>query len=116
MRSLRAWFALAFCAGAVALSGCQPIAATQAAGSTEPARAAPKVRAIELRLENWPRTVHVQGSLLADETSIVGVRVANRVKEVNVDLGSVVRCGDMLVTLDTEDLDSRVKCHFYSTG
>jgi RND family efflux transporter MFP subunit len=94
---------------AVALSGCQPTAATQAAPSAEPGRVPPKVKVIQLRPRNWPRTVHVQGSFLADEISIVGAKVANRVKEVNVDLGSVVRGGDVLVALETEDLDFRVQ-------
>jgi RND family efflux transporter MFP subunit len=94
---------------ALALSGCQPTAATQAAPSADTGRAPARVKAIELRPSNWPRAVHVQGSLLADETSIVGVRVANRVKQVNVDLGSVVRRGEVLVVLETEDLDFRVK-------
>jgi RND family efflux transporter MFP subunit len=107
--AFRAISASALLLAALTLSGCQPAATTQAASSAESGRVPPRVKAVRLRLESWPRTVHVQGSLLADEISIVGARVANRVQEVNVDLGSVVRCGDVLVALNTEDLDFRVQ-------
>jgi len=93
---------------ATLLTGCHESSTSQAA-SEEPSRLPPKVKVIALRLENWPRMVRVQGNLLADETSIVGAKVANRVKTVEIDLGSVVHQDDILVALDTEDLDFRVQ-------
>jgi RND family efflux transporter MFP subunit len=51
----------------------------------------------------------VQGSLLAHEDSVIGSKLACRVDSVAVDLGSVVKKGDTLVTLDRSELDLRVQ-------
>jgi RND family efflux transporter MFP subunit len=57
----------------------------------------------------WPRTVHVQGSLVEHERVVVGAKVSGRVKEVKVDLGSPVKQGDPLALLEPEDFDYRVE-------
>jgi len=56
-----------------------------------------------IKLSSWPTTVRSQGSLYADEQSIVGAKVAGRVAEVHGDVGDVLKLGDPLVTLDQED-------------
>lgn len=53
--------------------------------------------------------VRLQGSLMGDETVVVGAKVAGRVKEVKVDIGSSAKAGEVLVTLENEDLDLRAK-------
>jgi RND family efflux transporter MFP subunit len=53
--------------------------------------------------------VRTQGSLLGDEHAIIGAKVAGRVREVKVDLGDVVRSGQVLAALDTEEFDLRVE-------
>lgn len=55
------------------------------------------------RRTSWPRHVRVQGSLFADEESVIGAKIAGRIAETNVDLGMVVRPGDGLASLDLED-------------
>jgi RND family efflux transporter MFP subunit len=94
----------------LALLGCQkasgPAAQAPDASSEAPAS---KSKVVSAALSKWPRTVHVQGSLLADECAVIGAKVAGRVKQVNVDVGSTVRRGDTLATLDTEDLELKVK-------
>jgi RND family efflux transporter MFP subunit len=67
------------------------------------------VSVVEARVQEWPRVVRVQGSLLGDEHAVVGTRVAGLVKEVKADLGSVVKLGDVLATLDAEEFDLRVR-------
>jgi RND family efflux transporter MFP subunit len=57
----------------------------------------------------WPRTVRVQGSLLGRERAIVGAKVAGRVKEIPVDLGSVVRAGEVMARLEPEEFDLKVQ-------
>jgi len=47
--------------------------------------------------------MRTQGSLVADEVSVVGARVAGRVAEAPVDLGDITREGDLLVLLDQAD-------------
>ncbi len=89
--------------------GCRQTDAQEA----KPAEAAPSkavhLQVIQVTMRNWPQVVRVQGSLLADEHAVVGAKVAGRVKTVNVDLGSVVRQGDPLIVMDTEDLDLKIK-------
>lgn len=67
------------------------------------------VRVVAARLEAWPLTVRVQGSLLADEDAIIGSKLAGRVESVSVDLGSVVKRGEPLVELDRNELELRVR-------
>ena len=73
--------------------------------TTTPAQV--EVAAAELR--PWPRVVRVQGSLLADEHAVIGTKVAGRVQQVQVDLGSQVAAGDVLATLETEEFDLHVR-------
>jgi RND family efflux transporter MFP subunit len=61
------------------------------------------------RLEPWPETIRVQGSLLAYEDAVVGSKLAGRVASVNVDIGSIVKAGDPLVQLVRTELDLRVQ-------
>ncbi|MHB1037601.1 MAG: efflux RND transporter periplasmic adaptor subunit [Pirellulales bacterium] len=106
--------------GATLFCGCLAVLALlagcryQAADESDPAEAAaaapaPKLKVARVELRHWPRVIRVQGSLLGDERAVVGAKVAGRVKEVGVDLGSVVNQGDPLVALETESLDLAVK-------
>ncbi len=89
--------------------GCRQGGASESKPAEEAAEAPPNVKVVTLQLQNWPRTARVQGSLLADEHSILGAKVAGRVKQVNVDLGSVVRQGEVLVALEPEEFELRVQ-------
>jgi RND family efflux transporter MFP subunit len=91
----------------IALVGCQRH------GPPEAAKAAPasakQVGVVAARLEPWPETIRVQGSLLAYEDSTVGSKLAGRVDKVFVDIGSIVKAGDLLVSLVRSELDLRVQ-------
>ncbi len=65
----------------------------------------PIIRAEVMTVEPqvWPTIVRTQGSLVADEITVVGAKVAGRVVEVNVDLGDQVHEGEPLVMLDREE-------------
>lgn len=63
----------------------------------------------EVRLQTWPETVRVQGSLLADEYAVVGAKVAGRVQTVAFDLGATVERGVPLAVLDQELFVLRVR-------
>jgi RND family efflux transporter MFP subunit len=67
------------------------------------------VRVVTAHREPWPVTVRVQGSLLADEQAVIGSKLAGRVETVNVDLGSVVKRGEVLMCLDRRELKLRVQ-------
>jgi RND family efflux transporter MFP subunit len=60
-------------------------------------------------LRDWPHTVRVQGTLLADEHAVIGAKVAGRVEEVHVDLGTEVEPDDALLTLDTKELEMQIR-------
>ncbi len=79
---------------------------TAASETTAPAK---EVAVAEVRLQTWPSTVRVQGSLLADQRAVVGSKLAGRVETVAVDLGSVVRTGQPMVTLDRRELEAHVR-------
>ena len=83
---------------------------------TAPARAAARAKAQEPRpvrvvaaaVGPLPRTVTVTGTLAADEEVVAGFKVAGRVSEIAVDLGSPVRKGQVLARLDPTDFRLRV--------
>jgi multidrug efflux pump subunit AcrA (membrane-fusion protein) len=83
---------------------------------TTPARAAARaktqeprpVRVVAAAVEPLPRTVTVTGTLAADEEVVAGFKVAGRVSEIAVDLGSTVRKGQVLARLDPTDFCLRV--------
>jgi multidrug efflux pump subunit AcrA (membrane-fusion protein) len=56
----------------------------------------------------WPTIVRTQGSLIADEVTIVGTKVAGRVNDVTFDLGDEVKSGAVLASLDNEDFKLQV--------
>jgi RND family efflux transporter MFP subunit len=70
----------------------------------------PEIEAAVLTLapQPWPTIVRTQGSLVADEVTTVGAKVAGRVVQVHVDLGDVVREGESLVALDQQEFQLQV--------
>ena len=104
---------------AIALAGVVAVAMGGGACKSEPApaRAAPGTNPQEpraVRVEpasegRLPRTVTVTGTLAADEEVVAGFKVAGRVSEIGVDLGSPVRKGQVLARLDATDFRIRVE-------
>jgi membrane fusion protein (multidrug efflux system) len=91
----------------VAIVGCgKQVATNPVSQESVPAKEVAVVRA---RIEPWPLTIPIQGSMLAYEDSVVGSKLAGRVNEIPVDLGSVVRKGDVLMKLVRSELDLRVE-------
>lgn len=67
------------------------------------------VRVVAAAMGRFPRTVTVTGTLAADEEVVAGFKVAGRVSEIAVDLGSPVRKGQVLARLDPTDFRLRVE-------
>src|SRR3990170_171133 len=67
------------------------------------------VHVVAAASERLPRTVIVTGTLAADEEVATGFKVAGRVSEIAVDLGSPVRKGQFLGRLDPADFRFRVE-------
>lgn len=99
------------CLCSFATAGCQNATTPQPANAAAPeATAAPREVAVtEVRLQTWPNTVRVQGSLLADQRAVVGSKLAGRVETVAVDLGSVVSKGQVMVTLDRREMEAHLR-------
>src|SRR5262245_4849607 len=89
----------------VALCGCGLHAPGDTSTKAKARPELPLVKAAVLRIEErpWPAIVKTQGSLVADEVTVVGAKVAGRVAEVRVDLGDVVKADTPLATLDQEE-------------
>ena len=66
------------------------------------------VETIVVHQQPWPTILRSQGTLDADEQSVVGSKVSGRVGQIHVDVGDIVRQGDPLVTLEREDAMLRV--------
>lgn len=91
---------------AVALCGCSARDVDKAAtGTASP----PPVAVFEVAKRVWPRMVRVQGTLLEDESAALGAKVAGRIEQVLVDLGTRVEQGQGIARLDAQDFDLRVR-------
>jgi len=67
-----------------------------------------KAAVISVESADWPTIVRTQGSLIADEMTIVGAKVAGRVREVKFDLGDAVQSGEVLAAIDQDDFRLQV--------
>jgi RND family efflux transporter MFP subunit len=90
------------CCCLFAMAGCSSSAGSPATPEPE---LLPTIDAevITLDLRQWPRAIRSQGSLIANEVTVLGAKVAGRVSEVHVDLGDSVRAGAALVSLNQEE-------------
>ncbi len=61
--------------------------------------------AITIEKSLWPKLVKCQGTLIADEVTTVGAKVAGRIAEVPVDLGDIACQNDVLVQLDPKEFE-----------
>lgn len=67
------------------------------------------LEAVQAQVQRWPRRLRVQGLIAGDEHAVVGTRIAGQVEQVRVDLGSVVKEGEELARLRTQDLELLVQ-------
>ena len=95
-----AWLLL----GATACNRDSPASAAQ----PKPVPVARSVRVVPAAQESIPRTVVASGTLAADEQVVLGVKVAGRLAELGIDLGSRVRKGQVVARIDPGDYRLRV--------
>jgi RND family efflux transporter MFP subunit len=103
-KSVGAW-CLALTAG---ILGCGSHRDSQHAAPTAGAGPPLKAEVIPVEERPWQTVVRSQGSLIADEASTVGAKVAGRVVSVAVDLGDYVHQGDIVAQLDAEELKLQI--------
>src|SRR2546422_3865808 len=81
------------------------------AGAEEPKSKAPAPREVKVTPaaeRALARTVSATGTLAADDQVVLGTKVAGRLAEISVDLGTRVRRGQMIGRLDQSDFKLRV--------
>jgi RND family efflux transporter MFP subunit len=89
-----------------------PVGVVDDTGPTEassPAEAAGQsADTVKVEPRTWKATVRAQGGLVADESTVIGARVAGRIAEVAVEVGQRVRAGDVLIRLEDSELRLRL--------
>jgi multidrug efflux pump subunit AcrA (membrane-fusion protein) len=73
--------------------------------ATPPAPAVP-VQTAKVSVAEWPTAREVVGTVRARNTASVSSRIMAYVRDVRVSQGDTVRAGQVLVTLDSKDLDT----------
>ncbi len=101
---LRAWFAVS--AGAALAVSCSKSSGPQSGAATNAART---VRVAVVTTRPMERVVTVTGSLAAEEAATLSVKVAGRLKNIPVDLGSVVKKGDLIAQVEPRDYELRLQ-------
>ncbi|GLO63565.1 hemolysin D [Vibrio sp. MACH09] len=69
----------------------------------------PEMETVKLQAKAQPIQREFTGTIVADQKAILSARITARVAEVLVDVGNVVKQGDVIMRLDSDDLDARVK-------
>jgi len=93
---------------ALAIVGCQHGAEESTAGKAAVTPTPLKAAVVPVEQRPWQTVIRSQGSLVADESSVVGAKVAGRVVSVSVDLGDYVHQGDVVAQLDENELRLQV--------
>src|SRR5438876_1833844 len=92
-----------------ALGGCQRGPTASAEEKSKPAGPPPReVQVISAVERTLARTVSATGTLAAQDLVVLGTKVAGRLAEITVDLGSRVRHGQVVGKLDQTDFKHRV--------
>jgi RND family efflux transporter MFP subunit len=103
------WPGLPLIAAALLLLGCEQGAGPAAAPTSEAQRQPPRpVRLVPAVEQVTERRVSATGTLAADEQVVLGTKVAGRIGELLVDLGSRVRRDQTVARLDPTDAQLRV--------
>jgi RND family efflux transporter MFP subunit len=110
LRSIRFIAGLLFCALPLLLGACK----SDYQGSTRQSgpggnKAARQVKTARVEETPFGETVTANGTLAAFDQSTAGVKVAGRLSSISVDLGSVVRRGQIIAQIEPNDYKLRVQ-------
>ena len=89
--------------GGIILASCGKPDRLQASGKAEEAERPVSVARSEMRAV--PREISATGSLAAQEQSTLSAKVAGRLERLTVDIGSVLRQGDLVAQIEPRDYD-----------
>ena len=68
-----------------------------------------EAQTLTVQLQPWPQIVRAQGTLQADQISVVAAEVEGRIKQLHVDIGDRVERGQLLAELDPTDYQLMVQ-------
>ena len=98
---------------ALGMAGCNVETSASTTSAKSGAKAAPapprRVKVVSAVQESVPRTVVATGTLAAEDQVVLGVKVAGRLAELAVDLGSRVKKGQAVARIDPGDYRLRVE-------
>ena len=99
--------------GSIVLTGCGTSANTATTSNSsvkaKPADSLRKVTTVTAAEMPLEQLIVVTGTLAAEQEIILGMKVAGRISDLPVDLGSNVQKGDVIAKLDTTDFELRVR-------
>jgi RND family efflux transporter MFP subunit len=99
----------ALCGLSIAFAGCgHGTLAESAAPASKPELPVVKAAVLTVGYRPWPDIVRTQGSLIADEATVVGAKVAGRIADIDVDLGDIVRADEPLAMLEQEEFKLQI--------
>ncbi|MBM3833344.1 MAG: efflux RND transporter periplasmic adaptor subunit [Verrucomicrobia bacterium] len=101
-----------FCLAAASLvgfAGCDRSYSSPQPKSTGERGPAKRVRVVEVKASPQERLVYAIGSLAACDQAALSTKVAGRLQKIPVDLGSVVRKGDLIAQIEPRDYQLRVQ-------
>jgi multidrug efflux pump subunit AcrA (membrane-fusion protein) len=107
LRLRRAYIA-GVCTAAALTAACQTDKGSNVAAKADPVQTR-TVRVATATQENVSRSIEVSGTLAAEEQVQLGMRVAGRLSELLVDLGSPVKRGQILARLDPTEFQLLVE-------
>lgn len=93
----------------LALAACSSDSRSSAASGGKPEIESKDVTLIPVRNDTFGKVVVATGTLAADEQAGLAFKVPGRLVSIAVDLGSVVRKGDVVARLDRTDYELRVR-------
>ena len=93
---------------ALLLTACSGPYSEQKAAAKSEATAMP-VDAVRVAAASLPAVVSANGELFAEELANISTKVPGRVTKLNVDLGSLVKAGDVLAELEKDDYQYRLR-------
>jgi RND family efflux transporter MFP subunit len=90
---------------AIGLAGCGGTPKQKSVDSAPPV----VVSVVSADAETWPTIYEATGSVRARTSAIISSQLMGYVREVKVTTGNLVHAGQLLVTLDTRDLDANAR-------
>ncbi len=94
---------------AISIAGCNHDTANKTAKAEAPKAEPITAKVITIEPSTWPVIVRCQGSLVADDQTVIGSRVAGIVEKVLVDVGDQVKPSQVLVQLDDREFELQAR-------